>query len=442
LSIQWYYINGSGQTNIASGQTSPTLSLSNVQVAQSGWQYFVVVGNALGVVTSSIATLTVISGPPQIQANLAPLSQQVPVGAQVTFCVSATGTEPFHYQWFINGSTPIAGATNSCYVFKALPGNNDYSVTVTGQVSPPATSSTATVTGLSSSTPPPVITFNSNGTGWTINTNANMLTAAINNNTLLLTDGTNSEASTAFFNTPQYVGGFVVFFTYNETNGTIPLADGATFCIQNSANGATALGDAGGGLGFSGIDNSAAFEINIYNGANGGRGIQFGTNGETPDSQNPTMPYIAPLPIALGNGHPINVRLYYNGSTMFARLVDAITSDSYSTAFIVGYLPTIVTSAQAYIGFTGATGGLNSIQSINNFRFSYTIPPIVSVTRNGANATLSWPVGVSTFFVPQQSPSLTGPWTNIGLSPTIVNGQNQVTVPAPAAVQFYRLVLQ
>ena len=95
----------------------------------------------------------------------------------------------------------------------------------------------------------------------------------------------------------------------------------------------------------------------------------------------------------------------------------------------------------AYVGFTGATGGENSIQTIKNFRFSYTTPPVLSVKHIGANAIISWPVSVSTFFKLQSSSSLSGPWSLAG-DPTVVGLENQVSVPATGAGNFYRLVLQ
>ena len=268
-----------------------------------------------------------------------------------------------------------------------------------------------------------------------------MLTAGIVNNVLTLTDGTNSQTATAFFNAPQYIGGFAAFFTYQEADGIAPLADGVTFCVQNSAAGASALGGGGGELGYTGIGNSAAFEINIYNGANGGRGIQFGTNGMTADSPIPTPPYFAPGAVNLASGHPINVRLYFSRGTYYVHLADTTTGDSFLTTFNQGDLRGAIGADSAYVGFTGATGGLNAIQKVSNFRFSYTTPPVLSVTHTGTSVVVAWPVSVATFFALEKSSSLAGPWTSAG-APTVVGAQNQVTQTATGTAQFYRLVLQ
>jgi Concanavalin A-like lectin/glucanases superfamily/Bacterial lectin len=436
LTLQWYSIDTLGVTNPVAGDTTNTLTLNNVAASQNGYQYFLTAVNSYASVTSSIVTLTVVQGPPTIQVNPAPASQQVPVGVTVGYSVVAAGTLPFHYQWSQDGS-PITGATTSALSLTALNGSHTYTVTVTNNFGP-ATSTPVTLQGVT--TPPPVVTFNTTGTGWTIN-QTGITDAGVTNGTLLLTDGANGEASSAFFNTPQYNAGFAAFFTYQEADGSAPLADGATFCVQNAAAGPAALGGGGGELGFTGIENSSAFELNIYNGAHGGIGVQFGTNGMTADSPVATLPYYSTAPVNLASGHPINVQVYFNQGTYYVHLLDTVTSDSFLTTYNQGDMRGVVGADTAYVGFTGATGGLNSIQTISNFRFSYSTPPTLSVTTTGGNAVVSWPVSVATFFQLQKSDNVTGPWTSAG-SPTVVGLQNQVSVPATGTSQFFRLQLQ
>src|SRR5207302_2464543 len=84
------------------------LSLSNAQPANGG-SYSVVVTNAAGSVTSSVAVLT-IWVPPAISGQ--PLSQTNVVGTTAGFSVAATGTPAPGYQWQFNG-VAIANATDS-----------------------------------------------------------------------------------------------------------------------------------------------------------------------------------------------------------------------------------------------------------------------------------------------------------------------------------------
>jgi hypothetical protein len=445
FTYQWYYV-ASGVTNKIAGATNGTLQFTDIQASQGTCQYYAAVSNAYGATTSSIVTLKILSGAPTLVADVSPPLTVVPAGLPITFSVTATGTEPFAYQWS-SGSGPIAGATGPSYTFDALAGSNTYSVTVTNSLGSIA-SSTAVVVGLTN--PPPVLTFNDHGANWTLNQGANWPGApgnpSIVNGLLTLTDGTNSEACSAFFDTPQYIGGFIASFAY--TAGGNRAADGTTFCLQDSTNAASGLGPSavgadGGGLGYYGISNSVAFELNLNSGANGGSGIQFGTNGSTPDSANPTAPYFSPGVVDIAGGDPISVQLYYGENVLDVWLVDATAGTSFATSFSVPNLPAIVGGSSAFVGFTSGDGDTNSIQTVSNFVFSYTTPPILSVThRPPGSVVVSWPVSVSTLFGLQQSTTLQGPWTNLTASPVIVNSENQVALPLGAGTVFYRLSLQ
>ena len=104
LSYQWNF-NGTAM----SGDTNATLALTDVQTNQSGG-YTVVVANSWGSVTSAVASLTV-DVPPAITTQ--PQSQAVAYGQNVSFSVAASGTAPFTYQWYFNGSSLGGGAQSS-----------------------------------------------------------------------------------------------------------------------------------------------------------------------------------------------------------------------------------------------------------------------------------------------------------------------------------------
>jgi uncharacterized delta-60 repeat protein len=90
-----------------SGAQATALALRDVLHTDAG-NYSVVVSNAFGSVTSTVATLTVIE--PDIASQ--PASQSVDLGRSAAFAVEAAGTPPFTYQWWKDG-LELAGDTNS-----------------------------------------------------------------------------------------------------------------------------------------------------------------------------------------------------------------------------------------------------------------------------------------------------------------------------------------
>lgn len=84
------------------GATSSSLALNNVQTSQAG-NYSVRVSNTAGSVTSASARLTVNPQSTALTITASPQSQTVKAGANVTFTVLATSTQPLLYQWRFNG---------------------------------------------------------------------------------------------------------------------------------------------------------------------------------------------------------------------------------------------------------------------------------------------------------------------------------------------------
>jgi plastocyanin len=94
LAYQWFF-NGSPMTNV-----SALITLENVQVSQAG-DYFVVVSNSAGAVTSAVATVQVVVPLPIITSH--PVTVSVLPGSTVTFDVRASSEVPMTYRWFFNG---------------------------------------------------------------------------------------------------------------------------------------------------------------------------------------------------------------------------------------------------------------------------------------------------------------------------------------------------
>src|SRR5581483_455603 len=146
LSYQWS-LNGVP----LSGGHAATLSLSHVQPNQAGG-YGVVVSNAYGAVTSSVAALSVYV-PPSITTQ--PASQGVVLGGNVSFDVAAGGTAPLFYQWNLNGAA-LAGANDSTLSLTNVQTNQagSYTVVVTNAYG----AVTSSVAALAVYVPPSILT--------------------------------------------------------------------------------------------------------------------------------------------------------------------------------------------------------------------------------------------------------------------------------------------
>jgi hypothetical protein len=156
LGYQWQ-LNGMTLANGGriSGATTNALAITGVQPADAG-SYTLVVSNAVGVVTSAAATLTV-SGPPVITAQ--PAGQSVAAGNSVSFSVTAAGTLPLVYQWRKNGASLTdgsnrSGATSSVLTLANVQTNDagSYQVVVTNSVN--SVTSTVAILTVSPAIPP------------------------------------------------------------------------------------------------------------------------------------------------------------------------------------------------------------------------------------------------------------------------------------------------
>ena len=104
LAYQWY-LNGT-----AAGTNSATYTITNTTTAQNGASVYVKVSNSAGTVTSNTVKLTVNAAATAPSISTQPTNQTVTAGQTATFTVSASGTAPLTYAWFVNSS---AAGTNS-----------------------------------------------------------------------------------------------------------------------------------------------------------------------------------------------------------------------------------------------------------------------------------------------------------------------------------------
>ena len=344
-----------------------------------------------------------------------PLSGIVVQGSSFAATVTANSNGgSLSYRWQFNGvnlsdTGPVAGSQTSTLTIAnaQLRDAGAYQVVVTN-IYGAVTSSVATLL-----VGAPAITFYTNGLGWTTNQSGTFTTAEIGQGLLTLTDGANNEARSFFCNTPQGVGGFGASFTYQA--GGNKGADGIAFILQRDPRGATALGAGGGNLGVSGISPSFELEFNIYSGSGDGLGYGVFVNGNI-------GPNASPGNINLGGGHPIGVTLFYDGqATLSLTFTDTVASAFFRTNLNVGSVTNTVGGGTAFVGFSGGTGGANSIQTVTNFTFIGALPPNAAAPPLGqfvfaTNSTWKYLEGRAE----ASSPDTTA-WRNVGFNDSAWN---------------------
>jgi hypothetical protein len=146
------------------------------------------------------------------------------------------------------------------------------------------------------------------------------------------------------------------------------MADGMTFTIQGV--GSTALGVDGGGsgLGYDGIPSSVAVKFDIWNNEDGG--FPASETGLYTGGEYPGHPAIDLLPagIDLASGDPFHVTMHYDGSVLTVTITDTVTLVSASQSYTID-IPAQVGGGEAFVGFTGATGGLSAVQDVLSWSF-------------------------------------------------------------------------
>ena len=225
--------------------------------------------------------------------------------------------------------------------------------------------------------------YDQDNSGNIINTND---PPTISSGTLTITNLTQAQGRSAFFNTPQNISSFIASFTFqNQVADQSPLgaADGFAFVVQSQ--GLHAVGGTSAGLGYTvndapqppsgpailAIAPSAAEEFYLRNGTGA---TQFGVNGSG------TFAGATPSdPVDLADGDPIRVTLIYDGTafTLSETLTDLANPLLTYTLTRSADIQDVV-GTTGFVGFTGATGGAFSNQLISNFTFS-AIPEPTSI---------------------------------------------------------------
>jgi hypothetical protein len=144
--FQWFTGVFPDTSNPINGATSSSVTVSPTATTS----YWARATNSCGNAGSNTVTVTVNTGPgctpPSITAQ--PVSDTIVVGTTTTLSVAAAGTGTLHYQWF-QGSTgdtsaPV-GTDSPNFTTPPVTGITSFWVRVTGQCTPPADSTTATL---------------------------------------------------------------------------------------------------------------------------------------------------------------------------------------------------------------------------------------------------------------------------------------------------------
>ncbi len=210
---------------------------------------------------------------------------------------------------------------------------------------------------------------------------------------LQLTNGGTAESGSAFCTTQVDVRGFLTDFTFQLSDAQ---ADGITFTLQNSAAGATALGPAGGGLGYGpaapggsgGITPSIAVKFDLHS----SQGQGDDSTGLYTDGASPTVPAVdlTPSGVDLHSGDTMAVHINYDGTTLSMTITDPVVNKTFTHSWPVN-IPAIIGGNLAYAGFTGGTGSLTANQEIEAWTFVSFVPQsqqwtIVTTSESAPNA--------------------------------------------------------
>ncbi len=189
--------------------------------------------------------------------------------------------------------------------------------------------------------------------------------AAMVGSVLRMTDGGEAESSVAWSANKVSVGTFTAGFTFQLPSST---ADGFTFTIQDDPKARWAMGGNASDLGYTGITKSVAIKFAMYSDATKGAVSQTGLlkNGAAPSTQSIDMTVSK---VSLHSGHVLSMQLAYDGTTLKETVTDLSTGAVFTQNYTVN-LVSILGSSTAYVGFTGSTGGLTSVQNLLTWSYS------------------------------------------------------------------------
>jgi hypothetical protein len=184
-----------------------------------------------------------------------------------------------------------------------------------------------------------------------------------------LTPSAPAQVGSVWLTNKRFVGdGFRTSFYFRISNpGGIEGADGFAFVVQNDSN--TALGSAGGGIGYDGIPKSVAVEFDTYQNVFGcasdpdNNHISIHTDGTNPNSVDEcfSVGSTSIIPnLSDGNVHFVQIG-YVSGK------MSVWVDGSLVLSKAVSLTPAVDSLGRAYLGFTAATGAGYEIHDIGGW---------------------------------------------------------------------------
>jgi hypothetical protein len=130
--------------------------------------------------------------------------------------------------------------------------------------------------------------------------------------------------------------------------------------------------------------------------------------------------------IDLHSGHTFNASLVYDGTTLQVTITDTTTQAKATQSYTVN-IPSIVGGNTAFVGFTGATGGLTATQNV--LSWTYTVTPA-----GGAPAAKTAAVVLPATLTTQTTPATTSVPTAIPVS--LLSAVSSPPEPTASGVQL------